>query len=301
MYDKKIVALSSPQQPSKPVKPTGRPQINLDVNYKDFPELAAFKNVLFEVGNENKNYSKEISETVWSSGIISAGPQKGKNYILTLKNRTREEKFVVYPVLTGDCYASAEKVYEKKFNEYNTLLDKRATDEQKLKDEMAAKQKTYVEEQKKLSADLLKEQIRMQRATEAQYANQAQNLGVQNMVVRVFEVIRFGIYNSDCPRSMPKGPAISPIYYSIDAKINLDPTCVYLIDIGSNIVFNMSNNSYSFTYDTRKKYSLCIVAGGNLYICGNKEFESTVKGSRKFSFTTVNVEDVAEFRKALAI
>ncbi len=301
VYDKKIVALPSPQQPGKPVKPTGRPQINLDVNYKDFPELAAFKNVLFEVGDENKNYSKEISQTVWSSAIISAGPQKGKNYILTLKNKTREEKFVVYPVLTGECYESAAKVYEKKFNEYNNLLEKRAADEQKLKDEMAAKQKAYVEEQKKLSAELLKEQIRMQRAMEAQYANQTQNSGVQNKVRRVFEISKFGIYNSDCPRSMPKGPVISPLYYSLNEKINLDPTTVYLIDMGSNIVYDMSNNSYSFMYDTRKKYSLCIVAGGNLYVCGNKEFESTVKDSRKFSFTTVNAEDIADFRKALEI
>ena len=207
----------------------------------------------------------------------------------------------MYPVLTGECYATAEQAYEKKFNEYNTLLDKRSADEQKLKDEMAAKQKTYVEEQKKLSADLLKEQIRMQRATEAQYANQSQNFGLQNKVRRIFEVNRFGIYNSDCARSMPKGPVISLQYYSVDEKINLDPTTVYLIDMGSNIVYDMSNNSYSFMYDTRKKYSLCIVAGGNLYVCPNKEFESTVKDSRKFSFTTVNAEDVEQFRKALQI
>jgi hypothetical protein len=180
-------------------------------------------------------------------------------------------------------------------------LDKRAADEQKLKDEMAAKQKAYVEEQKKLSAELLKEQIRIQRATKAQYANQAQNSGVNAIVRRTFEVSKFGIYNSDCPRSMPRGPVIQPQYYSLDEKINLDPTTVYLIDMGSNIVYDMSSVQYSFMYDTRKKYSLCIVAGGNLYVCGNKEFESTVKDSRKFSFTTVNAENIAEFRKALSI
>ncbi|HWY11002.1 MAG TPA: OmpH family outer membrane protein [Bacteroidia bacterium] len=301
VYDKKIVALPSPQQPGKPTKPTGRPQINLDVDFKDFPELVAFKNVLFEVGNENKNYSKEISQTTWNSAIISAGPQKGKNYILTLKNRTREEKFVVYPVLTGECYETAAKVYEKKFNEYNTLLDKRAADGQKLKDEMAAKQKAYVEEQKKLSAELLKEQIRVQRDMEAQYANQNKNAGVQNKVLRVFQVSNFGIYNSDCPRSMPKGPVIQPDYYS-STSVPLDPTIVYLVDMGSNIVYNMSNNSYSFMYDTRKKYSLCIVAGGSLYVCNNEQFNSTVKqNSRKFIFKSVDAENIADFKKALEI
>ena len=193
-------------------------------------------------------------------------------------------------------------MYEKKFNEYNNLLDKREADEQKLKAEMVAKQKTYVEEQKKLSADLLKEQIRIQRQMEANLAGEVKSGAVLQKVRRVFEVVSFGIYNSDCPRLTPAGPTISPIYYSAELAAPLDPTTVYLVDMGSNIVYDMSSKSYSFMYDKRRKYSLCIVASGNLYVCNNESFNTAIKqNDRKFLFATVNAENVADLKKALQI
>jgi hypothetical protein len=301
VYEKKIVALPIPKQPSKPAKSMGRPQFNLEVDYKDFPELSAFKNSVFEVGTENKNYSKELHSITWSSAIVSAGPQKGKNYLLTLKYKNREEKLIVYPVLTGEDYEKAAEVYEKKLNEYNTLLTKREADEKKLKEEMATKQKAYVEEQKKLSAELLKEQIRIRREMEAQVANHVNDFKAQQTVTRVFSVSNFGIYNSDCPRSMPHGPFIEPRYAS--NSVPLDPSAVYLVDAGSNIVFNMSSNPYRFMYSDKRQYSLCIVAGGNIYVCNKDEFTEAVKdGKAKFNLTQLSAEaDMGEFKKAIAI
>lgn len=301
VYDKKIVALPSPKQPSKPSKSTGRPQFNLEVDYKDFPELAAFKNALFEVGTENQNYSKEFHNIEWNNADISAGPQKGKNYILTLKNKTRLEKLIVYPVLTGEDYVKAADVYEKKFSEYNVLLDKRLADEKKLKEEMAAKQKAYIEEQKKLSAELLKEQIRIRREMEAQYANQAKDFKMQQTVTRVFNVSNFGIYNSDCPRSMPHGPTIEPRYAS--NSVPIDPTAVYLVDAGRNLVFNMSTNPYRFMYSEKSRYTLCVVAGGSVYVCRKEEFSQAIKEPKiKFELVPLSADaDISEFKQALEI
>lgn len=301
VYEKKVTALPTPKQPTKPAKSLGRPQFNLEVDYKDYPELLAFKNAVFEVGTENKNYTKELHNVTWSSAIVSAGPQKGKNYLLTLKYKTREEKLIVYPVLIGEDYEKAVAVYDKKFNEYNTLLDKRVADEQKLKEEMAAKQKAYVEEQKKLSAELLKEQIRIRREMEAQMANMAKDAGAQMTVTRVFNVSNFGIYNSDCPRSMPRGPVIEPRYAS--NSVPLDPSSVYLIDNGKNIVYNMSTNPYRFMYSEKSRYTLCIVAGGSIYVCGKEEFSEAVKDSKtKFNLTQLSAEaDINEFKRALEI
>jgi hypothetical protein len=301
VYEKKIVALPTPKQPSKPAKSMGRPQFNLEVDYKDYPELAAFKNAVFEVGTENKNYTKELHSITWSSAIVSAGPQKGKNYLLTLKYKSREEKLVVYPVLTGEDYEKAAEVYEKKFADYGNLLEKREADEKKLKEEMIAKQKAYVEEQKKLSAELLKEQIRIRRDMEAKLANMNKDAAAQITVTRVFNVSNFGIYNSDCPRSMPHGPTIEPRYAS--NSVPLDPTWVYLVDAGRNIVYNMSSNPYRFMYSEKSRYTLCIVSGGNVYVCTKDEFSEAVKdGKAKFNLTQLSAEaDINEFKKALEI
>lgn len=301
VYDKKITALPQPKQPLKPAKATGRPQFNLEVDYKDFPELSAFKNSVFEVGTENKNYSKELHNIEWNNAIISQGPQKGKNYLLTLRAKSREEKLIVYPVLTGEDYEKAAQVFEKKLNEYNNALDKREADEQKLKSEMAAKQKAYMEEEKKLSAELLKEQIRIRREMEQQYANAAKNATAENTVIRVFNVSNFGIYNSDCPRSMPRGPVIEPRYAS--NSVPLDPSAVYLLENGRNIVYNMSSTPYRFMYSERSKYSLCVVAGGNVYYCSQSEFDRIIKeGKSKFELSQLSGEaDLSELKKVLEI
>lgn len=302
VYTNKIASIPQPKQPSKPAKATGRPNFELEVNYKDFPELAAFKNALFEVGSENKNYSKELHEITWSSAVVSEGTQKGKNYTLTLKKRDRTEKLIVYPVLTGENYEKALDVYDKKFNEYNALVAKREADEQKLKAEMAAKQQAYIEEEKKLSAELLREQLRIRREMEAQVAKEAENGVTATNVRRVFQVSNFGIYNSDCPRSMPHGPYIEPRYAC--NSVPLDPANVMLVEHGRNIVFDMSSIPYKFMYDKNKKYTLCIVAGGNVYICGKEEFDKVVKsGSNKFNLAQFPSENAGmnEFKQALEI
>lgn len=301
VYSKKITNLPQPKQPFKPAKATGRPQFNLEVDYKDYPELLSFKNSVFEVGAENKNYTKELHTITWSSALISQGPQKGKNYILTLKYRNREEKLIVYPVLTGEDYEKAAATYDKKFNEYNVALEKREADELKLKAEMEAKQKAYMEEQKKLSAELLKEQIRIRREMENQLANELKNGVVQQTVVRVFTVNNFGIYNSDCPRSMPRGPVIEPNY--ISNSVPLDPSAVYLVDAGKNIVYNMSATPYRFMYSEKSRYTLCVVAGGNIYVCNKDEFSLSVKSEKaKFNLKSISSDaEVSDLKKALEI
>ncbi len=154
VYSKKVTQLPKVTTPTKPTKATaGRPQFELDVSYKEFPELEAFKNAIFEVGTENKNYNSKLADVTWSSAEVSEGPTKGKNYLLTLKLRERVEKLIVYPALTGADYDKALKTYESKFNDYKTAVIKREADEKKLKEEFEAKQAAYIAEQKNLSND----------------------------------------------------------------------------------------------------------------------------------------------------
>ncbi|MBK6521644.1 MAG: hypothetical protein IPG08_04560 [Sphingobacteriaceae bacterium] len=130
VYTKKIEKLEKPSQPIKPNKSAGRPQFELDVDYKEFPELSAFKNAVFEIGSESTNYKPEMKDITWSSAEIEEGPTKGKNYILVLKLKQRIEKLVVYPVLSGTDFADASKKYEEKFEKYKTLQTKRLADEE---------------------------------------------------------------------------------------------------------------------------------------------------------------------------
>lgn len=307
VYARRTAQLPKATEPVKPVKANAaRPQFELDVNYKEFPELAAFKNAVFEVGEENKNYNKSMTQVTWSSATISEGPDKGKNYLLTLALRERVEKLVVYPALSGADYVSAMKQYDQRFAAYNNLLAKRQADEKRLQEEMAAKQKVYMEEQKKLEAELLKERIRIRQQMEQQLANQFNSLGNQDRVMRIFQVSNFGICNSDCPRSLPQGASLQPLYASADHGSPVTPAAVFLIEHGRNIVYKFYNGAAnSLSYDPAKDYSLCVVAfDGSMHLCSKESFKAIVaSGTNKVPVTRLpeEMDNVVDFKKALGI
>lgn len=303
VYTKKVNQLPKVATPTKPTKATvGRPQFELDVNYKEFPELEAFKNAIFEVGAENKNYSSKLADITWSSAEVSEGPTKGKNYLLTLKLRERVEKLIVYPALTGADYDKALKSYESKFNDYKTAVAKREADEKRLKEEFEAKQVALVAEEKKLSEEMLKERIRRKKELQEEFDRQVITMDNRDKVTRIFEVSSFGICNSDCPTNMPEGGKISPIY-----TINNDGTFIraentYLVCHSKNVVYNFYNPPIS--YDPKDTYSLCVLSNGKLYLCdkiqlgtyfANKQNKISVKE------LSTDVNDSYELKKALGI
>ena len=304
VYTKKVNQLPKTTQPIKPVKSTeGRPKFELDVNYKEFPELEAFKNAVFEVGAENKNYTSKLSEITWSSAEISEGPQKGKNYLLTLKLRERIEKLVVYPALTGTNYDKAISSYEKKFGEYKNLVTKREADEKKLKEEFEAKQQAYIAEQKKLNEALVRERLKLRQEQDKQYAEQFSTMSKQERIMRTFRVNNFACYNSDCPSSMPEGASLNPTYVINKGASFITATNTFLICHTKNLVYNF-NGHETMTYNPQENYSLCVLANGKMYTCSKEMFASIIKEKQqKFPLLELpaDVNDAVDFKKALGI
>lgn len=305
VYTRKIEKLEKPAQPVKPNKSSGRPQFELEVDYKEFPELAAFKNALFEIGSENENYSKELTNITWSSADISEGPQKGKNYLLTLKLRQRVEKLIVYPVLSGADFEAASKKYEDKFEKYQSLLAKREADEKKLREEMEAKQAAYMAQQKKLQDDELKERIRIQQSQMESVNSQIKSGGVVAAISRVFNISNFGIFNSDCGRPFPNGQVVSPVFVLSQEGAPIIPNTVYLIETNRNIVFNLSKAEMNnLSFDPRNAYSLCLLSGPNVYVISKEEFSRVIAAnSNKFQVKKIDSgnTDLFELKKAMGI
>ena len=300
-YTKKVNQLPTFTQPVKPTKAiAGRPQFELDVNYKEFPELEAFKNAVFEVGSENKNYSSKLADITWSSAEVSEGPQKGKNYILTLTLRERVEKLIVYPALSGQNYENALSTYESKFANYKKLVVKREADEKRLKEEFEAKQAIYLAEMKKLNEDRIKENIKFFKEQEAKFAEQYKSMNNQERVVRVFQISRFNIFNSDCPNSLPKGASINPIYLTNNSQ--LVPSTIYLVCHNKNLVYTLAYGTLNF--DPRDSYSLCLMVKGKMFLCDKETFAkcfSTQENKIPLKELDVTVNDAEDLKKAIGI
>ena len=304
VYAKKINQLPITTLPLKPTKSAGnRPQFELEVNYKEFPELEAFKNAVFEVGTENKNYNSKLSEITWSNADISEGTQKGKNYLLTLKLGSRVEKLIVYPVLSSANYDKAIVSYEKKFEDYKNIVVKREAAEKRLKEEFEAKQQAFIAEQKKLNEALVRERIKIKKEQEQQLAEQFSSFGNQQRALRIFQVSEFGIYNSDCPNSIPKGVSIDPMYVINNGSATIVPSTTYLICHSKNIVYNIYANE-RLTCNPDESYSLCVLANGKMYLCSKEVFASITRDKQnKIPLIELNSDgiDVEDFRKALGI
>ena len=303
-YSKKINQLPKSIEPTKPAKAIeGRPKFQLDVSAKEFPELATFKNMVFEVGSENKNYNSNLSEITWSSAEISEGTQRGKNYLLTLKLRDRVEKLIVYPALSGKDYDAAIKIYDTKYSEYKNVLAKRLAEEKRLKLEFEKKQAEYIAQQKKLNDDLVKERIKIRQLQEKELANQFNSIGNNQKVVRVFQISNFGIYNSDCPNTLPSGEVLHPIYLVNVNTPLLNVSNTYLICKDKNLVYNI-NSKEPLRFNPNEKYSLCIIANGKTYLCNDETFsKNTSNKQNKINLIELNsdIDNVHDFKKALGI
>lgn len=309
VYAARAEKLPRPKEPLKPVLATaGKPTFKLDGSYADYPELSAFDNVIFEVGPENKNYSRELHEITWSDVKITPGPVKGRNYLLTLVYRNRAEKLIVYPVLSGDDFDKAQKIYESKLESYQALVEKRTAEEKRLMAEMQAKQSAYLEEQKKKQETYDREKAAMlakyNSAQQQELASEFSHLSLQAKATRLFSVSKFGIYNSDCPHPVPEGQAVTPIF-AAGKQILTGADFIYLVDHSNKTVYGLTKSEgFRMAYQRENTYSICIFSRNTMYICDKAAFRRAVtEDGKHFPVTALpaGTNNLADFKKAIEI
>ena len=304
---RRIQQLPQPSEPFRPATPTkGRQSFKLDGSYKEFPELAAFNNVLFEVGPENTT-SKDLYEVTWSDIKISQGPVKGKNYLLLLSYRNRAEKLIVYPVLSGDDLEKAQKTYEEHLATYENLVDKRRADEKRLMDEMQAKQQAYLADLKKKQEQYDQEKAALfaKYNVEAQsdLANNFKTLSTAVKANRLFRISQFGVFNSDCPHTVPSGQT-RLAQFSVGGK-PVSADFIYLVDHNTRCVYQVEvayQGQFKLSYVPENTYSICVFSKNQLFLCDKNNFkEAITKGDLLFPVTAIEAQDFVDFKKALEI
>ncbi|HQQ94823.1 MAG TPA: hypothetical protein PLQ93_09725 [Bacteroidia bacterium] len=308
-YSQQAARLPQPAEPPKPHRSEGkRPVFVIDASTKDFPELEAYENTVFEVGAENRNYNKELHNITWNDVKILPGPDKGRNYLLELSYRSRTERLVVYPVLQGEDYEKALSRYEKQYNLYEQKLNSRQAQEERLFQEMKSKQSLYLAEQKRKKAEYDREKIELERQ---KLANQQQQYSAgfsdatnSARVERVFRISQFGIFNSDCPHPAPLANGFNPVFALMNKGNLVLPDKIYLIDHAAKTVVGYDASNALISCDSGREYSFCLFRRGQVYVCDRESFsESIEKGSKKFSVKALpeRADTPEDFKKFLDI
>lgn len=288
-----------PVEPKKMDKK--RYTFNIEVDPKEFPELAVYKNAQFEVGEENKNFSSKMYKITWESASLSE-KVKGKSYNLTLTKGTEKHDFIVYPVYDGKSYEDAMKIYKNKFEEYQVKLKERQELEEKLRLEYEAKVKKMQEESAARQKQWEEEQKRWRKEQETRIAAVKNEYEVQ----RIFQINRFGIWNCDQPQMLPKERVIAARFFDENEK-NLNLSHVYLVEKNRNAIFTYYNNKFNhFQFNPSAKNMVWAVTPENeLAVCSYDDFAliPASQGVFNFRMKTIKYEfkSVDELKKILNI
>jgi len=269
----KIAALPKPgAEPKKPNLTTkGKYAFNIEVDPKEYPELAIYKGLLFEVGDENKNFDNSMYKITWDEAIVKEGNKKGENYLLTLKKGARKHDLFVYPVFEGENYEKAMKDYQDTFVKYNVTLDKRKAEEKQIE----------IDYQARLAA-LKKEQEQIERRWAEAEKNSFKTMDTQQKVYRMFAINKFGTYNCDNPSVYPKG-VMCTAELTNDKGNRLVCFDIYLVDKAKNGLFTYYRNPLStFSFNPQSTNMLWTVESGVLYWLKPEQFSSiTGEGGMK--------------------
>ena len=285
--EEQIAALPAiPAEPKKPVKADPKKIVeNLDVSYEQFPELKPFKNVEWQVGDENRDFTEATHrmitdpKTYWTDIEIKEGPKKNENYIITVSKGALKYSFIYYPVLEGKNYETAMKDFSDRFARYTVALDQRKAEEKRIEEEFQAKLKA-----------LKAQQAELERQWKQEMDRHLAVMTTEEKVMRIFSISKFGVYNCDNPSAYPQG-------VSCQAKLansNGAPLMcynVYLVDKARNALFTYYRNPLAaFSFNPASSNILWTVDEGRLYYLSPDQFSGIKSGEQTFRLQAVDKE-----------
>ncbi len=290
---KKEKTAKKKEEPTKPTKGNpALPQIELDVDYSEFPELKAFKNTLFQVAEEDlDDFKPEWGQVEWTDMKINKSAKEGY-YRLVFSKPGRREMVKAAPVLSEVDMADALKTYDSLFGKYQNSLDSLdvvkkekeaalAAARAKAKAESKKREKELLEQRAAIAAgnEIAKKKYREDQlagASDERKAQIKQNFTRQD-ISAVFNVGGFGYYNCDSPQVFPRGRAVLAEYVNQNEEsIGVSAT---LVEKGKRAMFSMGNK-LTFN-DSAENLLVTVTPSNKIAVLSPSEFNEINKGSRK--------------------
>ena len=220
----KEIASIEKQKPVAPKKVNkDKHRFKISVDEKEFPEIAVYSNMKFEV--DDKSYNPEKAKTLWENVELKR-INGSTSYQVIFSNVKETYTVVAIPVFEDKDIKEATRVYEEKYKEYEAKLGKKKADEVRLKAELEARAKA------------IEEKIRKEIAEQAERRKEYDaRLSQTDLFYRTFQVADFGIWNCDNPNRLPQGAVVVAQLKDAKTKQNLKIQTCYLVEKGRNAMF----------------------------------------------------------------
>lgn len=233
-------------EPAKPRKASPqRYSFNIDVLPNEFPGIAEYKGMYFEVGEENKNFNAKLFEVNWNDVKIEQGTP-GVNYLITFTTGQRyytpgpkgqqgryvESKdyavhqFKVYPVYEKADSVKVMSVYKKKYEAYSQKL----------------------------------QEMEQKRTAEVKRMESVQQTSTQ--LYQAFTIDRLGVWNCDQIYRLPKKQTVVASYKDQSGNL-VKPVQVQLLDRKVRSVFYYAGYGFSHLHFNPDSENLLVVQFGD--------------------------------------
>lgn len=284
---------------SKPVEPRklneSKFSFDIDANKSQFPELAHFKNVIFEVGEENKGFTEEVYATTWEDLKLI---RIGEKYQVVLTKGAKQEKYFVYPALTGNEYSKAKSNFDQKFKLYHQNRDSKEKELENFEEEYKLNKKKWEQ-----AVAYSKKMEFQHNERNGKYAN-ASGVSIhksQDKVMRVFEASEFGVFNCDRKIKYPSAQKVLARFERQDGSRIQNLHNVHLITDKRNSVFKYDKSELAqFGFNPKHENRIWMIdEKGAIYACGNDEFDKIDKNAGSHVFVMKRVPEfksVEEFK-----
>jgi hypothetical protein len=266
----------------------------------EFPELNAYKGVRFEVDEVKTPYDKNDKKLKWEDVQILRN-KDGATYTVTFTKDDLSRTYITYAVVDEKNYADAKKVYDQRYAAYQNDLKKK-------QDAITDNQKKF--ESRLMNADahriFVNDTVLRWSLTKSRQRNL--NGEKEDMVMREFQIQNFGIWNSDCPASLPQGePMFVKLFDSRSKKI-MQVDHLYLVEKGRNAIYTFYASDlarFQFNADA-ENLVWAVSTDGKLATATGDDLKNmksnTVNGNKEFSLTlTVQSEKLTSVTQAKAV
>ncbi|MEM7654498.1 MAG: hypothetical protein AAF399_00085 [Bacteroidota bacterium] len=259
-----IMELAEEEIPAEPYEPKKLAEdatpFDFDADYSQFPALAPYKELVWqyaqieEEGYVNPNTAEWIFGEVWANVSVQQHPKRNGIFYFTLRNKEKEAKMLVTPVVEEENYAQTQELF----------AELRRKQEQRRQEILAAR-----------------ERMRTQRQLAAK----------RQRIERAFQISSFGIYNCDRLWNRPQMVLAADFRFD-EFEIPVDPSIieqVYLVMPEDNAVIPYARggswNGWSqFKYAPNTKNMIFAFLPGNEVAVFSVEDFAEQKPSGDFVF-----------------
>jgi len=257
-----------PILPSQPNKSNYR--FHLDIVPAEFPELAHYKDLQFEIKRGYQTYNADIFKTNWTD--IELKHLKKDQYLLSLFKNKEKHDFIISPVYEGAAYDSIKSIYHTAHQQY-------LNEQKRLKEEKKKLEERFLKIQQKSKIDAeryQREQIAIQATLDSAHKQ-------ATTFIQRYTILQSGIYN--CDKAAYFDNRINIPYIIIDDNNKVLPVSyVYMAENSRNAVFDIS--SMIFPYKKKTKYFVfAIDKKGNMgYISKESLKDIAFNNNKKIHF-----------------